>query len=161
MLGDVTQELENLRINESGHFFGTNGVRFIEIPLCKFLSIEKHIYSLLPQISSCRRYPKTIHVFLCRTEYFKNFFFPYVINQWNTLNPNIHNSSSYNIRGGSRTAATSKMKRFVIIVNGFHPLTIIKKRSILELIPAVNYYQETFHLGCCSSPRSASASTNY
>ena len=34
------------------------------------------------------------------------------------------------LRGGSRTAATSKMKRFVIIVNGFH-------------------------IGCCSSPRSA------
>ena len=33
--------------------------------------------------------------------------------------------------GGSRTAATSKMKLFVIIVNGFQPLTIITKRSIL------------------------------
>ena len=38
-------------------------------------------------------------------------------------------------RGGSKAAATSKMKRFVIIVNGFH---------------------KAFHLGCCSSPRSAS-----
>ena len=28
-------------------------------------------------------------------------------------------------RGGSRTAATSKMERFVIIVNGVQPLTII------------------------------------
>ena len=36
-----------------------------------------------------------------------------------------------NDRCGSRTAATSKMERFVIIVNGFHPLTIITKRSIL------------------------------
>ena len=44
-------------------------------------------------------------------------------------------------RGGSRTAATSKMERFVIIVNGFQPLTIITK---------------ALHLGCCSSPRSAS-----
>ena len=40
------------------------------------------------------------------------------------------------VRGGSRTAATSKMERFVIIVNGFH---------------------EGLHLGCCSSPRSVSA----
>ena len=32
---------------------------------------------------------------------------------------------------GSRTAATSKMERFVIIVNGWKPLTIITKRSIL------------------------------
>ena len=35
------------------------------------------------------------------------------------------------IRGGSRTAATSKMERFVIIVNGFPPLTIITEHSIL------------------------------
>ena len=45
-------------------------------------------------------------------------------------------------RGGSRAAATSKMERFVRIVNGFQPLTIITKRS--------------FHLGCCSLSRSAS-----
>ena len=34
---------------------------------------------------------------------------------------------------GSRTAATTKMERFVIIVNGFQPLTIITKRSILDV----------------------------
>ena len=39
-------------------------------------------------------------------------------------------------RGESRAAATSKMGRFGIIVNGFH---------------------KALHLGCCSSPRSASA----
>ena len=39
-------------------------------------------------------------------------------------------------RDGSRTAATSKMKLFVIIVNGFQPLTIITKCSILD-VPAV------------------------
>ena len=37
------------------------------------------------------------------------------------------------IRGGSGTAVTSKMERFVIIVNGFQPLTIITKRSILDV----------------------------
>ena len=36
------------------------------------------------------------------------------------------------IRGGSRAVATSKMERFVIIVDGFQPLTIIAKRSILD-----------------------------
>ena len=35
--------------------------------------------------------------------------------------------------GGSRTDATSKMERFVIIVNGWKPLTIITKRSILDV----------------------------
>ena len=39
-------------------------------------------------------------------------------------------------RAGSRAAATSKMERFVIIVNGFQPLTIITKHSILD-VPAV------------------------
>ena len=46
-------------------------------------------------------------------------------------------------RDGSRTAAASKMERFVIIVNGFQ-------------LQAVNYYHEALHLRCCSSPRSVS-----
>ena len=33
----------------------------------------------------------------------------------------------------TRTAATSKMERFVIIVNGFQLLTIITKPSILDV----------------------------
>ena len=37
------------------------------------------------------------------------------------------------IRGGSRTVATSKMELFVIIVNGFQPLTIITKSAILDV----------------------------
>ena len=42
--------------------------------------------------------------------------------------------SSYIYRiGGSRTAATSKMEHFVIIVNGWKPLTIITKSSILDV----------------------------
>ena len=36
-------------------------------------------------------------------------------------------------RGGSKTTVTSKMERFVIIVNGFHSLTIITKCSILDV----------------------------
>ena len=34
--------------------------------------------------------------------------------------------------GGSRAAATYNMEHFVIIVNGFQPLTIITKHSILD-----------------------------
>ena len=41
-------------------------------------------------------------------------------------------------RGGSRAVATSKMKRFVIIVNGWRPLTIITKRSILDVAAALD-----------------------
>ena len=43
-------------------------------------------------------------------------------------------SERYHIfRGGCRTAATSKMERFVIIANGFQPLTITTKCSILDV----------------------------
>ena len=37
------------------------------------------------------------------------------------------------IRGGSRTAATSKMERYDIIVNCWKPLPILTKRSILDV----------------------------
>ena len=37
------------------------------------------------------------------------------------------------MRGGSKDVATSKVERFVIIVNGFQPLTIISKRSVLNV----------------------------
>ena len=36
-------------------------------------------------------------------------------------------------RGGSRTAETSKMELFVIVVNSLQSLTIITKRSILDV----------------------------
>ena len=36
-------------------------------------------------------------------------------------------------RGGSRTAATSKVEPFVIIVNGWNPLTITTKQFILDV----------------------------
>ena len=44
----------------------------------------------------------------------------------------------YGTRGGSRAATTSKRERFVIIVNGFHPLTIITKRFILDVAAALD-----------------------
>ena len=37
------------------------------------------------------------------------------------------------VRGGSRAAATSKMECFLIIANGWKPLAIIAKRSILDV----------------------------
>ena len=42
------------------------------------------------------------------------------------------------IRGGSRAAATFKMECFVIIVNGFQPLTINTKHSILAVAAALD-----------------------
>ena len=41
-------------------------------------------------------------------------------------------------RGGSRAAATFKMEHFVIIVNGFQPLAITTKRSISDVVAALD-----------------------
>ena len=49
-----------------------------------------------------------------------------------------------NTRGGCRAAATSKMERFVIIVNGWKPLTIITKRSILGVAAVLDPPLNTF-----------------
>ena len=42
------------------------------------------------------------------------------------------------VTGGSRIVATSKMECFVIIVNGFQPLTIITQCSILDVAAALD-----------------------
>ena len=42
------------------------------------------------------------------------------------------------LSGGSRAAATSKMERFVTVVNGFQPLTIMTKRSVLDVAAALD-----------------------
>ena len=54
-------------------------------------------------------------------------------------------------RGGSRAAATSKMECFVIIVNGCQPLTIITKRSILNVAAALDPPLLTIHCLCKSN----------
>ena len=43
------------------------------------------------------------------------------------------NEDDFSVIGGSKTPATSKMELFVLIVNGFQPLTIITKCSILDV----------------------------
>ena len=49
------------------------------------------------------------------------------------------------VRDGSRTAATSKVELFLIVVNGLQPLTIITKNSTLDVAavldpPLGSYY---------------------
>ena len=55
-----------------------------------------------------------------------------------TKTPNTNSFFLQAFRGGSRAAATSKMGRFIIIVNGWRPLTIITKRSILDAAAALD-----------------------
>ena len=45
------------------------------------------------------------------------------------------------LRGGSRTAATSKIERFVIIVNDFQLLTITAKHSIFDVAAVLDPHQ--------------------
>ena len=56
----------------------------------------------------------------------------------NNLFNSFWKDSNEDIRGGSRTTATSKMERFMIIVNAFQSLTIITKRSILDIAAALD-----------------------
>ena len=44
-----------------------------------------------------------------------------------------HVKRNLKIRGGSRITTTSKVELFVIIVNGFQPLTITTKSSTLDV----------------------------
>ena len=52
--------------------------------------------------------------------------------------------SQQHVRGESRAAVTSKMKRFVIIDNGFQPLTIITKCSTLDAAAALDPRRHEF-----------------
>ena len=47
------------------------------------------------------------------------------------------NENCINFRGRSRATASSKMECFLILFNGFQPLTIITKRSILDVAAAL------------------------
>ena len=66
-----------------------------------------------------------------------------------TVTQQTQSISSQNLcRGGSRTAATSKMERLVIIVNGWKPLTIITKRSILDVAAVLDPLLYAAYLIC-------------
>ena len=56
----------------------------------------------------------------------------------------VKNITDNKTRGGSRAAATFKMEHFVIIVSGFQPLTVITKRSILDVAAALDPPLKTF-----------------
>ena len=84
-----------------------------------------------------RRKIMTFPLVHCRTlsnNNIQNIFFSYQIDySWTISNVYSRETVYYTSRGGSRVAATSKMEYFVIIVNGWKPLTIITKHSILDV----------------------------
>ena len=65
-----------------------------------------------------------------------------------------------NDRDRSRAAATSKMECFMIIVNSFQPLTIITKRSILDVAAVIDLpLSDTLFLQKCDQANYADDST--
>ena len=87
--------------------------------LHKFLSTWQplHIYNLLPQMRNSHRHPNNFHVFPCRTEYFKNYFFPQSINEWNKLYPNIRSSSNYDIFCNALVKFIGPVERKIFNIN--------------------------------------------
>ena len=70
--------------------------------LCLFYKVVStkllaYIYDIIPPASQSQRHPNTFNSISCRTEYFKNLFLPYVIGEWNKLNPEIRRCGSYSI----------------------------------------------------------------
>ena len=59
--------------------------------------LPAYIYDFIPPARQSQRHQNTSNPFSCRTEYFKNSFFPCVTGEWNKLNPEIGSSCSYNI----------------------------------------------------------------
>ena len=55
-------------------------------------------------------------------------------------------------RDGSRTAATSKVDRFVIIINGWKPLTITTKSSTLDVAAVLDPPLVTTDLNLATLP---------
>ena len=70
--------------------------------LCLFYKVVStklpaYIYDIIPSVRQSQRHPNTFNSISCRTEYFKNSFFPCVVSEWIKLNPEIRRSGSYNI----------------------------------------------------------------
>ena len=61
--------------------------------LCLFYKVfhskvPKYIHSLIPSMRTSTRLPNTFTSFYYRTKYFQNSFIPYIIKEWNKLDPN-------------------------------------------------------------------------
>ena len=67
--------------------------------LCKVFSTGQpsYIYDLLPPMRRSGRHVNSFNTVSCKSEYFKDSFIPNVINEWNKLDPDIGNPTSYNL----------------------------------------------------------------
>ena len=70
--------------------------------LCYFYKIfttksPTYLFDYLPPKSISQRYPNTFKTYRCRTISYQNSFFPYSVKQWNQLDSNIRNCTSYSV----------------------------------------------------------------
>ena len=77
-----------------------------------------YIYDLLPPLRSSRRHVNSFNLVTCKSEYFKNSFFPNVIYEWNKLNPDIRSSASYNLFRNTLLKFTRPVQRKTFNING-------------------------------------------
>ena len=68
--------------------------------LCLFYNVfhskvHKYIHGIIPSMRTSAKLPNTFTSFYCRTEYFQNSFLPYVIKEWNKLDPDRRSCQSY------------------------------------------------------------------
>ena len=54
-----------------------------------------YLYDMLPPLQRSQQNQGFFQPLLCRTEIFKNSFFPYTINEWNKLDPDIRKIDTY------------------------------------------------------------------
>ena len=59
--------------------------------------LPAYIYDTIPPVSQSQRHPNTFNSISCRTNCFKNSFFPCVIGEWFKQNAEIRKSGGYNI----------------------------------------------------------------
>ena len=59
--------------------------------------LPAYIYDTIPPVSQSQRHPNTFNSISCRTNCFKNSFFPCVIGEWFKQNAKIRKSGGYNI----------------------------------------------------------------
>ena len=70
--------------------------------LCLFYKVVStklpaYICDFIPPVRQSQRHPNTFKSSSSRTEYFKKLYIPFVIGEWNKLNPEVRKSASYNI----------------------------------------------------------------
>ena len=67
--------------------------------LYKIISTKSppYLYDLIPPLQRSLRYPGCFKTLRCRTEFLRNLFLPFTVNEWNKLDSDIKNSNSYAI----------------------------------------------------------------